>query len=604
LSRRTHAGHLSIFEGLPPEDLARLLETLETRVYPAGATVVAEGDRTKEIFIAQAGTAEVLMTAEDGSDYAVGRVVPGGTVGEISLLTGQPAVATVRASIDFEAIVLTEDDFSRLAETYPQIYRNLGTILAERLARTDRLAVGRREGHLIALDSDGAPPLLGYALACSIAWHTGERTLLLALAGDDPHPDLAALATTSSERPWRSGRGDGEMGADLMIASDDEAFGRRTLPATLESLFHVFDHIVIQRDAAEAPLLSRARAVRLESIEGSGPGVAAGPLTLRGWSTAPTHSRPDGNGILEIATLSAEDESDLRDGLLATRSAAGRGIGWAARDVTGLKVGLALGAGSVRGYAHVGAIKELHNAGLDFDYIAGTSVGAAVAGLLALGNDQEQIAQILDEFSPSLFRLKIPYTSFLSDRGMKSYLREMAGDILIEDLETPLALVAADIVTQRELVLRRGPLWQGVLASIAIPGVYPAQRIGPHVAVDGGVLNPLPVNVAAEMGAGTVIAVNLASGTSSSEQNVEAVPRSGRSPAVLGVLTRSIEMMQRGIATQPTDATVITISPRLDPTGVGLRNMQDGRRYIEDGVMATQAALPRICAALPWLRPS
>jgi NTE family protein len=600
LSRRTHAGHLSIFEGLPPEELARLLGTLETRVYPAGATVVAEGDRTKEVFIVQAGSAEVVITAADGADHHVGRVVPGGTVGEISLLTGQPAVATVRASVDFEAIVLTEDDFSRLADTYPQIYRNLGTILAERLARTDRLAIGRVEGHLIALDSAGAPPLLGHALACSIAWHTRERTLLLVLADEEPHPDLVALATTSSERPWRSAREGDEIGADLMIASDDEAFGRRTLPATLESLFHVFDHIVVQRDAAETPLLARGRAVRLESIGDGGPTTES--LTIRAWSRTPTRARPNVDGILEVPELSVEDERELRDGLLSLRSEAGRGIGWAARDLTGLKVGLALGAGSVRGYAHVGVIKVLRDSGLDFDYIAGTSVGAAVAGLLALGNDYDRVADILDEFSPTLFRLKIPYTSFLSDRGMKSYLRTMAPDVRIEDLETPLALVAADIVTQRELVLRRGLLWQAVLASIAIPGVYPAQRIGPHVAVDGGVLNPLPVNIAAEMGAGTVIAVNLGSGASAPEQDVEAVPASGRSPAVLGVLTRSIEMMQRGIATQPTDATVITIGPKLDIAGVGLRNMQDGRRYIEDGARAAHAALPRITAALPWLR--
>ena len=178
MPRRTHAGHLSIFEGLPPEKLARVLESLETRAYPAGATVVAEGDRTKEIFIAQSGSADVVIAGQDGVDRLVGRIVPGGTVGEISLLTGQPAVATVRAGADFEAIVLSETDFASLAESFPEIYRNLGTILAERLARTDRLAVGEREGHLTLLEDAGAPPLLGYALACSVAWHTRERTLL------------------------------------------------------------------------------------------------------------------------------------------------------------------------------------------------------------------------------------------------------------------------------------------------------------------------------------------------------------------------------------------------------------------------------------------
>ena len=578
-----------------------MLATLETRVYPAGATVVAEGDRTKEVFIAQSGSAEVVIRADDGSDHPVGRVVPGGTVGEISLLTGQPAVATVRAAADFEAVVLTEADFARLAETYPLIYRNLGVILAERLARTDRLAIGRREGGLTALESVDAPPLLGYALACSMAWHTRERTLLLVLTGD-PHPDLVDLTTASSERPWRSGRGHDEIGADVMIASEDDAFGQRALPATLEALFHVFDHIVVQRNSGDFPPLQRARMVRLEPIEGARPGAPGGPLTVRAWSTARAYTHPDDDGIVEVPALSPKDDADLRAGILPMRSAAGRGIGWAARDLTGLKVGLALGAGSVRGYAHVGAIGVLREAGLDFDYIAGTSVGAAVAGLLALGNDDNEIADILDDFSPSLFRLKVPYTSLLSDRGMRSYLRSMAPDVLIEDLDTPLALIAADVVTQRELVLRRGLLWQAVLASIAIPGVYPAQKIGPYIAVDGGVLNPLPVNVAADMGAGTVIAVKLDSGSPSPQQDVEAAPEAGSPPAVLGVLMRSIDMMQRGIATQPTDATVITLAPKLDPTGVGLRNMHDGRRWIEDGAAAAQASMARISAALPWLR--
>ena len=180
-----------------------------------------------------------------------------------------------------------------LVDKFPRIYRNLATILAERLARTDRLAIGRREGHLIALEGDGAPTLLGYALACSIAWHTRERTLLLVLAGDDPHPDLVALATTSSERPWRSGRGPDEIGADLMIASDDDAFGRRTLPATLEALFHVFHHIVVQRDAAESPLLARARAGSARVDDGGGAEHAGRVADDPSVDHAQTHAHPD-----------------------------------------------------------------------------------------------------------------------------------------------------------------------------------------------------------------------------------------------------------------------------------------------------------------------
>jgi NTE family protein len=601
LPRRTHAGHLSIFEGLPPEKLARVLESLETRAYPAGATVVAEGDRTKEIFIAQSGSADVVIAGQDGVDRLVGRIVPGGTVGEISLLTGQPAVATVRAGADFEAIVLSEADFASLAESFPEIYRNLGTILAERLARTDRLAVGEREGHLTLLEDAGAPPLLGYALACSVAWHTRERTLLLVLS-ESPHEDLVALATSSGERPWRSVRAANEVGADLMIAPKSEAFEHRALPATFEALFHVFDQILVQADSSSAPKLATARTLRLEASGGPIPGTPGGPLRVRGWTRAATRPRADLVGVVEVSELSADEKDELRAGVLSRRSAAGREIGWAARDLTGLKVGLALGAGSIRGYAHVGVIDVLRQAGLDFDYVVGTSVGAAVAALVVRGDDPTGIAGHLDAFAPNLFKLKMPFTSMLSDRGMRHYLQSLGADVRFEDVDIPLAVVAADIVSQRELVLHRGLVWQAVLASIAIPGIYPAQRIGPHVCVDGGVLNPYPVNVAAEMGAGIVIGVKLGSGHPYPEYDVDVVPAEERPPAMLGVLMRSIEMMQRGIAPEPTEATVITILPKLDPAGVGLRNMEAGRRYIEDGVVAAEDALPRIATALPWLR--
>ena len=601
MPRRTHAGHLSIFEGLPPEKLARVLESLETRTYPPGATVVAEGDRTKEIFIAQAGSADVVIAGQDGVDRLVGRIVPGGTVGEISLLTGQPAVATVRAGADFEAIVLSEADFASLADSFPEIYRNLGTILAERLARTDRLAVGEREGHLTLLEDAGAPPLLAYALACSVAWHTRERTLLLVLT-EDPHEDLVALATSSGERPWRSVRAPNEVGADLMIAPKSEAFEHRALPATFEALFHVFDQILVLADESSAPTLATARTIRLEASGGPIPGTPGGPLLVRGWNQAATRPRADLVGVVEVSELSAEEKDELRAGVLSRRSAAGREVGWAARDLTGLKVGLALGAGSIRGYAHVGVIDVLRNAGLDFDYVVGTSVGAAVAALLVRGDSPTEIADELDAFAPNLFRLKMPFTSMLSDRGMRNHLRSGGPDVRFEDTDIPLAVVAADVVSQRELVLCRGLVWQAVLASIAIPGIYPAQRIGPHVCVDGGVLNPYPVNVAAEMGAGIVVGVKLGSGHPYPEYDVEVVAAEERPPAMLGVLMRSIEMMQRGIAPEPTEATVITLLPKLDPAGVGLRNMEAGRRYIEDGVVAAEDALPRIATALPWLR--
>ena len=156
-------------------------------------------------------------------------------------------------------------------------------------------------------------------------------------------------------------------------------------------------------------------------------------------------------------------------------------------------------------------IEQLLRNGVPIDYIAGTSVGSAVAGLYALGQTPAQIADTLDEFGPNLFRLTLPLRSLLSNRGMRRYMQIVAPDVRIEDLDVPLAIVAADIRQQREVVFRRGFLWQAVLTSVSIPGVYPASPIGGAMLVDGGVLNPVPANVAAQMGAGVVIAVKLGS---------------------------------------------------------------------------------------------
>jgi NTE family protein len=167
----------------------------------------------------------------------------------------------------------------------------------------------------------------------------------------------------------------------------------------------------------------------------------------------------------------------------------------------------------------------------------------------------------------------------------------------------PLALVAADLITRREVVFRRGELGLAVVASCAIPGIFPAQPVGPYMLVDGGVLNPIPVTVAADMGANTVIAVKLGGATIPSVSEVEATVTKGRRPSVFSVILRSIDIMQSRIAPEASEATTIMITPDLAEVGAKLRNFSSGHIFIKDGEAAAEEALPRIAAALPWVRP-
>jgi NTE family protein len=294
----------------------------------------------------------------------------------------------------------------------------------------------------------------------------------------------------------------------------------------------------------------------------------------------------------------------LAMGLLPNTSPAGQALGWVARDLCRLKVGLALGAGSVRGYAHYGVLRVLERIGLVPDFVTGTSIGAIIASTYALGQSAEEAARTMEATSKRAFQLTVPVHSLLSNAGVSANFRSVSGDRRIEDLPIPLGLVAADLTTGREVVLRRGLLRQAALASMAIPGIYPPLRLGGHVLVDGGIVNPVPISVATAMGADVVIAVNLGRPTSEPLVDLEATDeKQVRLPSLVQTITRTVELMQSRISGGSTMAAAVLIEPSFaGDAGLGLQSFSQGRPYIAPGERAAEAALPSIAASLPWLR--
>src|SRR6267378_8154560 len=126
----------SFFEGLPEDELARILGRLERRRFPAGAILIGEGAPVEEMYIVEDGLAEVMIADRHGAEHLLSRIGSGGTLGEMALFTGQPASATVRAVSEVEVLVFTREEFEQVADSLPVVYRNLGAILARRLSRT------------------------------------------------------------------------------------------------------------------------------------------------------------------------------------------------------------------------------------------------------------------------------------------------------------------------------------------------------------------------------------------------------------------------------------------------------------------------------------
>src|SRR5688500_2716128 len=115
----------TFFQGLSDDERARLLEPLERRQFAAGATVLAEGDSPREMYVVESGSADVYIADRQGGEHRVGQIGPGATVGEMSLFTGQPASASVRATTELDVLVMSEGEFQRSASAFPRIYQNL-----------------------------------------------------------------------------------------------------------------------------------------------------------------------------------------------------------------------------------------------------------------------------------------------------------------------------------------------------------------------------------------------------------------------------------------------------------------------------------------------
>ncbi len=176
------------------------------------------------------------------------------------------------------------------------------------------------------------------------------------------------------------------------------------------------------------------------------------------------------------------------------------------------KLGLALGSGSARGWAHIGVIRALIEAGIRIDYVAGTSIGAVVGAIYASGNiealeeivlqlDWKQIASFLD--------VVFPKSGLIDGNRISEFIRTHVGAKNIEDLSLPFCAVSTDLITGNEVVIKDGDIIEAVRASISVPGIFTPVRKGDMILVDGGLVNPVPVSVVREMGADLVIAVDL-----------------------------------------------------------------------------------------------
>jgi NTE family protein len=175
------------------------------------------------------------------------------------------------------------------------------------------------------------------------------------------------------------------------------------------------------------------------------------------------------------------------------------------------KLGLALGSGAARGLAHIGVLKVLEEEEIPIACIAGTSIGAFIGALYAAGVPVRKMEEIVSDLDwRSLTRLidpVLPTSALIDGRKVARFMAELLPVTTFEDLHIPLAITATDVETGEALVIQKGDLLTGLRAAIAFPGIFPPVPFGGRFLVDGGLCNPVPADVAYQMGASRVVGV-------------------------------------------------------------------------------------------------
>jgi len=174
------------------------------------------------------------------------------------------------------------------------------------------------------------------------------------------------------------------------------------------------------------------------------------------------------------------------------------------------RIGLALGGGAARGFAHIGVIEVLEEQGIKVDLVAGTSAGSFVASLYASGRNGKDLANLAEHMDEgAITDWTFPSRGLIRGEALARYVREKTGGKLIEQMRVPLGIVATDLSDGSPILFRTGDTGAAVRASSSVPAVFEPVRIGQHEYVDGGLVAPVPVRFARQMGAELVIAVDI-----------------------------------------------------------------------------------------------
>jgi NTE family protein len=565
----------------PLEERITIASLCRERSVPAGGRILEQGRPNASLLFLRAGQLTIRAHRGDGVE-TLARLSAPSVVGEVSFLTGRTCSADADVTVDATILQLSRDALSTVPDIYARIVQGLSRLVAARLHDT---VAGPRNasGSPVVLIQPGRSweVPLAFASELSRTLGTAPGESLLVRTGE---PDGSSGAARTSAGQWVVNLGS-QHSPDAL---------RQALVDGLPAWMNRFSSIVLCPSAQQSDVgLEILRPFASDLVELAGPGdpVPATRDTRRlvvQDARQPTLAQLTVRSRLLWDVPAAARAHTAGDRLPETFS---RGVASTGRAILGSTLGLALGAGGARGWAHIGVLEAIARAGLPVDAVTGTSMGAIVGALIASGTPPASLRDVVAEW---MVRQRREYRFWrmhlAQDAAFRRLLVHLFGDRTVTTTELPFAANAVDIERGEEVVIVSGLLRDAARASMAFPGWLPPFVSGGRVLVDGATLNPVPAVACRALGAHFILAVNVLGASVPS-------PLARRWPLrEFDVLARTFHMSGYAMSQARSEAASdVVITPDL-----GDATMLSFDRYdelVEAGARAAEAALPAVVAA-------
>lgn len=653
---------IPLFANFSPEQKKLLQERSVLSEYKKGATVYKEADPANAFFCLVSGRVVISTKDVHGKDTILEYLHRGKYFGMISLLTGDSHSVTAVALNDSLILKIEKNNFDYLLKKIPALAIDLSLTLSRRLKRKDLHQKTIFESTIVSVFSSSehvGKTVYTLNLALSLKKETAKSTVVIDIVSEDktqiipkkleldyqpikidisqPLPDAANIKHYLNKT---------NFGVDLLCISYEakDASNINKLLGILSILVNDYHYIILDLpsglDKTIFNILNQSDLIHLVSGPDTVQLKRTGKLIERlkkefefkeekakvvindyRLSNLSMTQRRLILGQNIFATLpKIEDHDPHRVVLDEPMSEYAKVIKRISRQLGECTLGLALGVGAAYGLCHIGILKTIEKEGIYIDMVSGSSIGAFIAALWAAGYQAADIENIVREFKDTrlifqLVDLTFPRLGFIKGHRLSSFLKKYLGNRTFYDLKLPLKILASNIKTKESIIIDKGPLVKAVMASCAMPGVFRPVRFKEELLLDGGILNPVPVEVLIKSKINKIIAVNLTPSREdilvTCEKMQEKIPQIKQNikrkfgifgfkwcikdlfkTSIFDFIFGSIEIMQSEIAKKETNLADIVLHP--DTSGINWLEFSKVDELIKRGEQEAEKNIAKI----------